>query len=227
MFTGIIEDLGIVQAIQKSSHSAQLHISSPLILSDLKIGDSIAVNGICLTATTFDSSSFMVDVMPETLQKTNLGELKHGHKVNLERALTLSARLGGHLVSGHIDGTGRITKRINQDIAIVIEVQYPPTLGKYLVPKGSIAIDGTSLTVITVGSHTFSVSLIPHTRGLTTLGHKNIGDTVNLEADLIAKYLEKLVTHSKQNEPVPPSSPVSSGSSKDISLAFLAEKGFI
>jgi len=227
MFTGIIEALGIVQAVQQGSNSAKLRISSPLILSDLKIGDSIAVNGICLTATTFDSSSFTVDVMPETMQKTNLGELKHGHKVNLERALTLSTRLGGHLVSGHIDTTGRITKLINQDIAIVFEIQHPPYLAKYLVPQGSIAIDGTSLTIVNVGPHTFSVSLIPHTRGLTTLGHKKAGDTVNLEADVIAKYLEKLLSHSEQNQPGQPTLRNPSPSAKDISMAFLAEKGFI
>ena len=211
MFTGIIEDLGIVQAIQEGSHSAKLRILSTLILSDLKIGDSIAVNGICLTATTFDSSSFTVDVMPETLRKTNLGELKHGHKVNLERALTLTTRLGGHLVSGHIDGTGKIAKLISQDNAVVFEIQYPSSLAKYLVPKGSIAIDGTSLTIVDVEPQTFSVSLIPHTRGVTGLGHKKAGDTVNLEADVIAKYLEKLIPRS----------------STGISRTFLAENGFL
>jgi len=212
MFTGIIEDLGVIQSIKLSSHSAMLRISSNLILSDLKIGDSIAVNGICLTATSFDSDSFTVDVMPETLRKTNLGELKHGHKVNLERALTLSARLGGHLVSGHIDGVGKIRKRFNQDIATIIEIQYPPELGKYLVPKGSVAIDGTSLTIVEVKADSFSVSLIPHTRGLTALGEKTVGAAVNLEADVIAKYLEKLMNRKE---------------SGGISKAFLTENGFI
>lgn len=220
MFTGIIEELGVVQSLRQSSHSAQLRISAPLVVSDLKAGDSIAVNGICLTVTAFDSTSFTVDVMPETMQRTNLRELKTGSKVNLERALRLSDRLGGHLVSGHVDGVGTICSRMRQDIAVVLGISFPPELGKYLVPKGSIAIDGTSLTIVTVEARHFSVSLIPHTRGITTLGHKNIGDTVNLEVDLIARYLEKLVTGSGPVKPVAPSSGA-------LSLDFLSQKGFL
>ncbi len=216
MFTGIIEDLGIIKSLQTTQKSAKVHIQSPLIVSDLKTGDSIAVNGICLTATSFDTASFSVDVMMETLQKTNLGKLKPGQKVNLERALRLSDRLGGHLVSGHIDATGTIQEKTIQEIAIVLKITYPPKMDKYLIPKGSVAIDGTSLTIVEVKPPCFTVSLIPHTRGLTTLGFKDVGDTVNLEFDIIAKYLEKLKN----------SSQTLNDASPEIGLAFLAENGF-
>jgi len=220
MFTGIVEDLGKVQSLQKGSHSARLRITSGLIVSDVKLGDSIAVNGICLTVTSFDSSGFTVDVMLETLKKTTLGELKPGQEVNLERALRLSDRLGGHLVSGHIDGVGTVIKRTEQDIAVVMRINYPPQLGKYLVPKGSVAIDGTSLTVVDVQPDSFSVSLIPHTRGITTLGHKQTGDTVNLEMDVVAKYLEKIVLTQRCENPE------QTGATGGLNLAFLAENGF-
>lgn len=220
MFTGIIEDLGKVQSIQKGSHSAKLRIASALIVSDVKVGDSIAVNGICLTVTSYDSAGFVVDVMPETLKRTNLGELKPGQEVNLERALRLSDRLGGHLVSGHIDGVGTLSKCEKQDIAVILEITYPRELGKYLVAKGSVAIDGTSLTVVDVRPDSFTVSLIPHTRGITTLGRRQPGDTVNLEMDVVAKYLEKLISFRGENQ-----SPAQT--SGGVNIKLLAENGFL
>lgn len=219
MFTGIIEDLGEILAIVKGPNSAGLRILSPLIVKDLKKGDSIAVNGICLTVTEFDAAAFMAEAMAETLAKTNLGELRPGERVNLERALRLGDRLGGHLVSGHVDGVGLITRQTRNDIAIITEITYPPRLGRYLAPKGSIAIDGISLTVMEVNDGTFSISLIPHTRGITTLGKKKAGDKVNLEGDMIAKYLEKLMTEgSKENQ---------AGSPGGLSLGFLSDHGFV
>lgn len=219
MFTGIIEDLGEILAIIKGPNSAVLRIRSPLIVKDVKRGDSIAVNGICLTVTEFDAAVFMAEAMAETLAKTNLGELRPGEKVNLERALRLGDRLGGHLVSGHVDGVGVITRQTKHDIALVTEITYPPHLGRYLAPKGSIAIDGISLTVMEVNEKTFSISLIPHTRGITTLGTKKTGDKVNLEGDMIAKYLEKLMAEgSKGDHQVP---------SGGLSLDFLSNHGFV
>ncbi len=218
MFTGIIEELGTVQSVVKGTNSAQIRIHAPIIVSDVKLGDSIAVNGVCLTVVAFDSATFTAEAMAETLAKTNLGDLKSGEKVNLERALRLNDRLGGHLVSGHVDGVGTITRQVKEDIAIVTEISYPSHLGKYLVPKGSVAIDGISLTIVQVNGHTFTVALIPHTRGITTLGFKKVGDRVNLEADVISKYLEKLIMKEKEEQ---------SDRGGGLSLSFLAEQGFI
>jgi riboflavin synthase len=218
VFTGIIEELGTVQSIVKGANSAKIRLHAPFIVSDVKLGDSIAVNGICLTVVAFDSATFTAEAMAETLAKTNLGDLEPGEKVNLERALRLSDRLGGHLVSGHVDGVGTITRQSKHDIAIVTEINYPSPLGKYMVPKGSIAIDGISLTIVEVNTKAFTVSLIPHTRGITTLGFKKVGDKVNLEVDVIAKYLEKLTMKEKEEQNSQPGG---------ISLSFLAEQGFI
>jgi riboflavin synthase len=216
VFTGIIEELGSVKSIQKGKDSARIIIAAPLIVSDMKLGDSIAVNGICLTVVDFNNTSFTAEVMAETLTKTNLGDLKPEVKVNLERALRLRDRLGGHLVSGHVDGVGIITGQTRYDIALVSEISYPEGIGKYLIPKGSIAIDGISLTVVNVTSTAFTVSLIPHTRGITNLGLKKVGDKVNLEADVIAKYLEKLVQPSEKT--------VDPGG---IKVSFLSQHGFL
>lgn len=218
MFTGIVEDLGKVKAIIKGRNSAQLSLFSPVIVSDIKLGDSVAVNGVCLTVTAFDLQSFTVDIMAETLNKTNLGELKKEDKVNLERALRLNDRLGGHLVSGHVDDLGTISGKENQDIAVILEINCNYRLNKYLIPKGSVAIDGTSLTIVDVDSNKFTVSLIPHTRGLTTLGFKRIGDKVNLEMDIISKYLEKLGNADKE---------VEYKDKSKVDRLFLAERGFI
>lgn len=219
MFTGIIEETGIVKSIVKGSKSAAIRLQAPLVVSDVKLGDSIAVNGICLTVVDFDSSHFTAEVMAETLAKTNLGELKHGERVNLERALRLSDRLGGHLVSGHVDGVGVISAQTKDDIAIVTEITYPPEIGKYIAPKGSVAIDGISLTVVDINPRVFSVSLIPHTRGMTTLGIKKPGDRVNLEADVIARYLHRLKHNALINNGVE--------TGQNLDRDFLTINGFI
>lgn len=217
MFTGIIEETGTVQSLVKGSDSARIRINAPLIVSDVKTGDSIAVNGICLTVVAFDTATFTAEAMAETMAKTNLGDLQPGQKVNLERALRLSDRLGGHLVSGHVDGIGTVVRQTKHDIAVVYEITCPPVLAKYLVPKGSIAVDGISLTIIEVKPQTFTVSLIPHTRGVTAMSLKKVGDKVNLEGDVLAKYLEKLTADGNREKKPATSS---------ITATFLARHGF-
>lgn len=217
MFTGIVEELGVVHALRLFPESGQLTIEGIQVLNGTQIGDSIAINGVCLTVLKQSEREFTVDVMAETLAKTNLAELKSGSRVNLERALQLQTRLGGHLVSGHIDGVGKIRKITSWGIAQVYEISAPPTLLLYMLPKGSIAIDGISLTMIDVESDYFTVSLIPHTFEQTTLGIKGIGASVNLETDLIGKYVARFMGMNT----------ASSNTKQDLSLGFLAEHGFI
>ncbi|ATW24688.1 riboflavin synthase [Candidatus Formimonas warabiya] len=217
MFTGLIEELGTVSALAGGENSARITVAARIVLEQLNIGDSIAVNGVCLTVVDYGKSSFQADVMRETLLKSSLGALKTGDKVNLERALRLGDRLGGHLVSGHIDGVGVIINQQVVDIAVVTEIQTGPALLKYVIPKGSVAVDGISLTVVEVKKDSFTVSLIPHTAKVTTLGYKKKGDTVNLEGDLIGKYIERFMGWQDQGSEKPPSR---------VSLDFLAEHGF-
>lgn len=217
MFTGIVEELGIVRTLRLLPESGQLTLEGEKVLSGTQIGDSIAINGVCLTVIRQSGREFTVDVMAETLTKTNLAELKSGSRVNLERALQLQTRLGGHLVSGHVDGVGSIRRITSRGIAQVYEISLPPPLLAYILPKGSIAIDGISLTVIDVESEYFTVSLIPHTFDQTTLGSKGIGASVNLETDLIGKYVARFMGINT----------VSSNNKQDLSLGFLAEHGFI
>jgi len=191
MFTGIIEEVGVVKNVTKGARSFSMCITADVIASDLRLGDSVNTNGVCLTVTEVSQSSFTVDVMPETMRKTNLGELKHSSPVNLERALQLSSRLGGHMVSGHIDGTGLISQMKKEDNAVWITVKTDPEILRYMIPKGSVSIDGISLTVVHVQEGSFDVSLIPHTMAMTTLREKKPGDTLNIECDLVAKYIEK------------------------------------
>jgi riboflavin synthase len=193
MFTGLVEELGKVRSITRGALSVRLTISANIILNDIKVGDSIAVNGTCLTVTEFGDSWFSMDVMPETVERTVLAGLKAGDLVNLERTLRVGDRLGGHIVSGHIDGVGVIRGKEQKDIAVVVRIDAPPEVMRYIVKKGSVAIDGISLTVVEVGTNWFSVSLIPHTMSVTTLKTKGIGAAVNLEADIIGKYVEKLM----------------------------------
>ena len=193
MFTGIVEELGEILGRQHYKDSIALLIRGIRIMEDIKEGDSIAVNGVCLTVAKISSAAFYADVMPETLRKTNLHELKAGEKVNLERALPMGGRLGGHFVSGHIDGTGVIISEKREGNAQIKLISAGNQVTRYVVEKGSIAIDGVSLTVVSVDKDNFSVSLIPHTAKLTTLGHKKPGDRVNLEADMLGKYVEKLL----------------------------------
>lgn len=199
MFTGIIEETGTIKEIRRSSKSAKLRIEASKVLEGTNPGDSISTNGICLTVVEMDQNTFSVDVMAETLRKTNFGKLSIGSRVNLERALKLSDRLGGHLVSGHIDGLGVIGNIVTEDIARIISIKTASDMLRYIIPKGSIAIDGISLTVTYADEHSFKVSIIPHTAAETSLLSKKIGDAVNLETDMIVKYVEKLLSN-KSNE---------------------------
>lgn len=194
MFTGIVEELGRVVALDAGADSARLTVAGPLVTSDAEHGDSIAVNGVCLTVVEHDSEQFTVDVMAETLDRSSLGTLRAGDPVNLERAMAASSRFGGHIVQGHVDGTTRILARTPGERWEVVQFGLPNALARYVVEKGSITVDGVSLTVSSVDDATFSVSLIPTTLTLTTLGHKEVGDTVNLEVDVLAKYVERLLT---------------------------------
>jgi riboflavin synthase len=193
VFTGIIEELGVVDDIEEQQDAVRLTVRGPLVSLDAKLGDSIAVNGCCLTVAQRDGESFTADVMRETLDKTSLGVLEPGGRVNLERAVTATTRLGGHIVQGHVDGTGRLVSRTPSEHWEVVEISVPEPLSRYLVDKGSITVDGISLTVVSAGSDTFTVSLIPETLARTTLGLKQAGDPVNLEVDVIAKYVERLL----------------------------------
>ncbi len=195
MFTGIVEELGEIVAIERGAESAVIRVRGPLVTGDAAPGASIAVNGVCLTVVEHDGQMFSVDVMAETLNRSSLGSLRAGSLVNLERAMTASTRFGGHIVQGHVDGTAQILARLPGDRWEVVQFTLPPEVSRYVVEKGSITVDGVSLTVSDVTDDTFSVSLIPTTLGLTTLGHKVVGDAVNLEVDVIAKYVERLLTH--------------------------------
>lgn len=214
MFTGIIEEIGTVKRVQRSGSSSFIEIQAKKVLEDVHLGDSIAVNGVCLTVTHFDGSVFRADVMNETLSRSSLGSLTTGSQVNLERAMAANGRFGGHIVSGHIDGTGSITDIKNDGIAVWYTVSTAPELLRYIVEKGSIAIDGISLTVAKVTDTSFSVSIIPHTAAQTILGTKKAGDTVNLENDIIGKYVEKLMK---------PAEPPKTGG---ITMEFLAKNGY-
>ena len=193
MFTGIIEELGRVKAIEQQADAVRLTIEGPLVVSDVKRGDSIAVSGTCLTAVEFDQNSFTADVMKETLDRTSLSELHVGDAVNLERAMTAATRFGGHVVQGHVDGVGEIISREPSENWEWLRVSIPSELMKYIVLKGSITIDGVSLTVNEVGDNFIGLSLIPETLALTTLGSKKVGAKVNVEADVMAKHIERLL----------------------------------
>lgn len=215
MFTGIVEEIGKIKAIKKGKNSARLVINAKKVLEDVKLGDSIAVNGVCLTVTEFSNSEFAVDVMHESLRKSSLSTLKNDSSVNLERAMLLNGRFGGHIVSGHIDGTGKIINIKNDDNAIWYTISAKDKIMKYIIEKGSITIDGISLTVANLSESDFSVSIIPHTQEETILKMKKIGDIVNLENDCIAKYVESLLNFKEKSEV-----------KKDITMDFLLENGF-
>lgn len=188
MFTGIVEEVGSVKAVEEG----RLVIGASEVLSDVKVGDSIAVNGACLTVTTYDESGFSVDVVPETLRRTNLGELTSGSPVNLERSMPADGRFGGHMVQGHIDGTAAIRSIENEGDALMVIFDAPPSIMRYLVEKGFIAVDGASLTIVNCDNFSFSVTIIPHTQENTVFKSKRVGDSVNLEVDIMAKYVERL-----------------------------------
>lgn len=214
MFTGIIEEVGQIRRMG----NGQLAVDAVRVLNDVKLGDSIAVNGICLTVTSFDSQHFTADVMPETFRRTSLAELKKGSLVNLERALSLNTRLGGHIVSGHIDGTGKIVSFTPEGNAILLKVAAKRDILNYVVEKGSVALDGISLTVAAVSDNDFTVSLIPHTRDVTNLHSKKIGSLLNIETDIIGKYVEKMLQPVLEKEP--------EAKPSKLTKAFLLENGF-
>lgn len=214
MFTGIIEEIGTVRRIERGASGARLTIGAKTVLEGTKIGDSIATNGVCLTVTTMTADSFAADVMAETLRRSGLGALQSSAPVNLERAMPADGRFGGHIVSGHIDGTGTVAALRREDNAVWVTVHAAPALLRYIVEKGSIAIDGVSLTVAAVDTDGFSVSIIPHTGAQTILLGKKPGDTVNLECDVIGKYVEKLLGP-HQEKP-----------GSGITMDFLAQNGF-
>lgn len=218
MFTGIIEEIGIIRNIVKGSRSIKLTITAKKVLENTNLGDSIAVNGVCLTVTALGKDGFTADVMPESMSKTNMGRLKPGDRVNLERALTLSSRLGGHIVSGHIDGVGDIINMEKDDNAVRVTLTSVPKVMKYIVSEGSVALDGVSLTVAHLGNNDFTVSLIPHTAQVTTLLDKKVGDKLNIENDVVGKYVERLLSFSDKDKVVEKNSA--------ISLKFLRENGF-
>lgn len=200
MFTGIIEEVGKVKSLRRGAKSFVLEVEAETVLEGTQVGDSIATNGVCLTVTNLTGRGFTADVMPETVNRTALGELVSGASVNLERALSLQTRLGGHIVSGHIDGTGRISNIRQDDNALWLTIECDSKLLRYVIEKGSITIQGVSLTVARVDERSFSVSLIPHTQAATTLHQAKVGDLVNLEIDIIAKYVEKLIGAESVNE---------------------------
>lgn len=212
MFTGIVEEIGRVGQIKKTGKSIEIVITCERVLSDVKIGDSISSDGVCLTVTSFDQTSFKADLMPETVDKSAFKSKKFGDKVNLERAMALGDRFGGHMVSGHIDGVGRITYIKKDDIAYRYGITCDKGLLKYMIDKGSITIDGISLTITKVLSDHFEVSIIPQTQEDTTLSEKKVGSLVNLENDLIGKYVERLMNFDK---------------TKGINKSFLEEHGFM
>lgn len=215
MFTGIIEEIGHIKGLSQQARSAQIEVTAHQVLSDVKIGDSIAVNGVCLTVVTFTDKNFTADVMPETIHKTNLKELKPGSPVNLERALKLGDRLGGHIVQGHVDAVGTIIQRQALEIAIIYRIQTVADILRFIVPKGSIAVDGISLTVVDVFADSFTISLIPHTAHQTILGGKAPGDRVNLESDIIGRYVQHLL----QGKAI--------DNQRGMDYSFLAEHGFL
>lgn len=203
MFTGIIEEKGKILSLQRVSKEAIiLKIKSHKIVEDVHVGDSIAVNGTCLTVTSLDKRSFSVEVMPETMKATSLQFAQVSSNVNLERAMAANARFGGHFVSGHVDGLGKIIRRQHEQNAIYFDIEIPLELMKYLVKKGSIAVDGVSLTIFNIRDHVFTISLIPHTAMVTILGEKKQGDKVNIECDMLMKHMEKLLMSTVGNEPI-------------------------
>ncbi len=207
MFTGIVEEIGVI----KEKGANFFVIAADKVLEELKQGDSIAVNGVCLTITEFSQHIFKVDIMPETLKMTNLAACAIGERVNLERAMRLGDRLGGHLVSGHIDGLGRVVKKSIEGENQTLQISVPRQLSKYIVKKGSVAVEGISLTVAEVKGEEFTICLIPHTLKTTTLSKKNVGDLLNIEVDMIGKYVEKLLDK---------------GGNGKMTMGFLAEHGF-
>lgn len=220
MFTGIIETIGTLAGVRPTGSGSRMEILADMDLSSTKIGDSIAVNGACLTAVELSGARFAVDVSPETMTRSTLGNIKPGTRVNLERAMRLTDRLDGHLVSGHIDGQGEIKYIRNHGNILVIGFMVDKALSRYMIQKGSIAVDGISLTINTCEENGFEVTIIPHTATITTLGFRKPGDRVNIETDIIGKYVEKFVTGNAAEKPA-------SDQKSGIDMAMLAKSGFL
>jgi riboflavin synthase len=219
MFTGLIEGTGKVESLSIRGSDANLSINAPLLSCDTRIGDSICINGVCLTVTEMKPPLFQFDISGETLSSTNLGLLKHGDPINLERALRLSDRLGGHLVTGHVDGVGRLVRKDSAGNSTILAVQAPGNLIQYIVEKGSVALDGISLTVNRCHTSTFEVNIIPHTLEQTTLNSRKVGDAINIETDLIGKYVARFMTAGGDMQ---------TGEKKEeLSLSFLAKHGYL
>ncbi|MGN0621484.1 MAG: riboflavin synthase [Porcipelethomonas sp.] len=216
MFTGIIEEIGTVLSVSRSSQKAQITLSAVKIFDDLKLGDSVAVNGVCLTAANIRGNTFTADVMNETFSRSSLAELKSGSHVNLERAMAADGRFGGHIVAGHVDGTGTISEIKKDDNAVRYQINTSPEIMKYIIEKGSVAIDGISLTVTETNPQSFGISVIPHTIKETVLSEKQVGSIVNLENDMIGKYVEKFLSL-RESKPKKEST---------ITMDFLAKAGF-
>ncbi len=200
MFTGIVEEIGVLRGVRPGPESVVLDIGATVVTDDAAVGDSILSDGVCLTITSLRADGFTADAMPETVRRTTLSERRPGDRLNLERAMTLRSRLGGHLVSGHVDGVGAVTAVTPEDNAVIVELSAPPAITRLTVDQGSIAVDGVSLTVVAVAGDRVRVSLIPHTAAVTTLGRLKTGARVNLEADLIAKYVHAFVAGSKPGD---------------------------
>ena len=231
MFTGIVEEVGTVRRVLPSARAGKIVVAAKKVLSDVHFGDSIAVNGVCLTVTSFSADEFTADVMPETLKRSNLGSLKAGDPVDLERAMAAGGRFGGHIVSGHIDGVGTITQIRPDQNAVWVTIRTTPDILALIVQKGSIAIDGVSLTVASLGADTFSVSLIPTTRDETILLRKRPGDVVNLENDVVGKCVQRLLgaalgQEAKEGRAPEPPTGSSRGSAGALSLEYLVANGF-
>jgi riboflavin synthase len=224
MFTGLVEEVGRVRRIEPGGNGARLTIAARRVLEDVRLGDSISVNGVCLTVTSFGAGEFSVEAVPETMRRTNLGRLRPNDPVNLERALRLSDRLGGHIVSGHVDGTGRLVSRTPEGLAVVLTIEAPGALMKYIVEKGSICVDGVSLTVMDTDANRFRVSIIPHTGSNTTLLTVPVGWPFNLECDVLAKYVESLLT---SRTGAGGAAEPDGGARRDIPLSLLRDAGYL
>ncbi|SDN38729.1 riboflavin synthase [Alkalicoccus daliensis] len=216
MFTGIIEEKGKVLSMQQTGEAIVLSVEAPTILKDVKLGDSISVNGVCLTVTSYTAEYFTVDLMPETVRGTSLRNIKEGSQVNLERAMAAGGRFGGHFVSGHVDGVGKIRSKESDHNAVYYTIEIPLELRKYFTMKGSVSVDGTSLTVFGLTDNSFTISIIPHTLEETVIGQKEAGDIVNVECDMLAKYVEELLLQRFQSENSP----------ETMSEEFLKNHGF-
>ncbi|MBA2175183.1 riboflavin synthase [Halobacillus locisalis] len=215
MFTGIVEEIGSLKAVKQKTEALEIQISAEKVLEDVQLGDSISINGVCLTVTDYTKQTVHFDIMPETYRATTLNELKQGSPVNLERAMAAGGRFGGHLVSGHIDGTGKIVSKNPESNAVYYEIELPDELVHYFVYKGSIAVDGTSLTVYGVDDNKVTISLIPHTMEHTVLGGKGPGDHVNIECDMIGKYVAHFLKDQQSEKP-----------KSEMSMKFLSDNGF-